>query len=510
MVRSGLRPRQKVDYATLHHSGAGDPDTCTTDSKKTQSKMGRARKRPSSQQTKEGKPSGPTKNARVEDPMTVSVGHRIRGNGFYSLANKPGLSIVSKEENLQKALNAYYRAMQTSEGQGEISSAAKNYASAAWKMGLHKYELDKAYQQVEYFYKEALKHFLIAETSGLSKSQQWREDIASRLRSCLEEAMTHIQYLYEDAIERSSAIERLSISLGDSHWKAYCYVRIGMALFHCSISAVAKEDFKKSLTLLRDCYYPIQEARRLGQGRQDIQTEVAILEEDVFLQQCVAESLQARSTGDALLTQVLSTEEELNIDLVWEVIDWYKRAILLTKEKEVEFEAIACSRLGHVYANVLKLKTRAKDYYMRCIQLAGSLHPRTFNDQDWYKECAAALEKYQKETLEEEESRHQKEREKYMKELKADITKLDEMADGDRETFLKFVYSTYPPKNTRHKIKKPKTGDLYLHDELKKAFQQGVVHYHPDKQDVEKHGMTWKVLCEEITKRLTCIYECYK
>ena len=46
--------------------------------------------------------------------------------------------------------------------------------------------------------------------------------------------------------------------------------------------------------------------------------------------------------------------------------------------------------------------------------------------------------------------------------------------------------------------------------EMKKLYQKGVVHYHPDKVDVEKHGKKWKVLSEEITKFLTSHYESYK
>jgi hypothetical protein len=32
--------------------------------------------------------------------------------------------------------------------------------------------------------------------------------------------------------------------------------------------------------------------------------------------------------GDVLLEKVLKDEEMLNIDMVWEIIDWYKNAIL--------------------------------------------------------------------------------------------------------------------------------------------------------------------------------------
>ena len=43
---------------------------------------------------------------------------------------------------------------------------------------------------------------------------------------------------------------------------------------------------------------------------------------------------------------------------------------------QVEIEAMAASRLGDVYDKVLKLKSRAKDYFKLCMQLAISMEPR--------------------------------------------------------------------------------------------------------------------------------------
>jgi len=44
-------------------------------------------------------------------------------------------------------------------------------------------------------------------------------------------------------------------------------------------------------------------------------------------------------------------------------------------------EAIAVSRIGGVYDKVLKLKSRAKDYFNRCMQLAVSMQPRNFSGE---------------------------------------------------------------------------------------------------------------------------------
>ena len=68
------------------------------------------------------------------------------------------------------------------------------------------------------------------------------------------------------------------------------------------------------------------------------------------------------------------------MDLAYEVIDWYKNGIILAKG-EVEMEVIAVSRLGRVYDQVLKDRTRAKANYIRAIELAHSMYPRRFDTQ---------------------------------------------------------------------------------------------------------------------------------
>ncbi len=40
-------------------------------------------------------------------------------------------------------------------------------------------------------------------------------------------------------------------------------------------------------------------------------------------------------SGNNLLATVTEEDDDLNIDMVWEIIDWFKNAIVLTREKEV-------------------------------------------------------------------------------------------------------------------------------------------------------------------------------
>ncbi len=101
----------------------------------------------------------------------------------------------------------------------------------------------------------------------------------------------------------------------------------------------------------------------------------------------------------------------------------------------------------------------------------------------------------------------------WLQELKPDLKKLEEANStycGNDTGFIQHIYKTFPPKNKHHKL--PAAAKLEAMDrlEVKKVLQKAVLHYHPDKVDAEKHGIKWKLLCEDITKQFTRRYECYK
>jgi len=106
------------------------------------------------------------------------------------------------------------------------------------------------------------------------------------------------------------------------------------------------------------------------------------------------------------------------------------------------------------------------------------------------------------------EAIRQKEREKYIKELEAELKDISGSNVGyGAEGLLRHIYKTYPPKNPEHKLDDK---DLHKRSKMKKTLLTAIQHYHPDKQDKEKHGRKWAVLCEEITKLLNGRYETYK
>lgn len=121
----------------------------------------------------------------------------------------------------------------------------------------------------------------------------------------------------------------------------------------------------------------------------------------------------------------------------------------------------------------------------------------------WFRTCAEALQRYQQESLVEEEERRHKERKHCLKELQKEISDLNQADVGaDAADFLKHIYATYPPKNSDWTL------DLSLSP--KKMLLKSILHYHPDKQPTDAYGVKWSVLCGEIIKIMTRRYERYK
>lgn len=122
---------------------------------------------------------------------------------------------------------------------------------------------------------------------------------------------------------------------------------------------------------------------------------------------------------------------------------------------------------------------------------------------EWYKECATGLAEIQKDSVLEEEKRKDEERQKIIKLLKKELEELNQHTQ-DSNKLLKFVYKRFPPKNPEHVLAEG------YENKMKKSLCKAIQHYHPDKINVKEYGIKWKVLCEEITKRLTNKYESWK
>ncbi|XP_052812133.1 uncharacterized protein LOC128239523 isoform X2 [Mya arenaria] len=445
--------------------------------------------------------------------MASSEHWRKKGNELY-VSVKEGLAPTVKTERYKQAIQCYNRAFDMGKTEDDKTSAAKNIGMASWRLMKVHSESDCYSPQYRYtlFYhiKEAFKFFSFAYQHGFNvKPLSWVTGVLTSCRACWEDVATNVLDVFDIEL-RCQAIYDIAMAIEVKEVKSEAFLKLAECQFHRGIVAIQDKDYKKCLNAMRECYMPINEAGRISPEEQ-IQTEVRVLEQDVLMHTCMAESMQARDIGDALFEKVLRDEESLNIDMVWEVIDWYKQACIRTRDiTEVELEAISLSRLGRVYGRVLKLKYKAKEYYKLAIQLAHSMYPRTFVLEDWFQEATTSLAEYQSETVQAEEERKAAEKKEVLKTLEKEIKLLDSKVDVSHDEFLKFVYNKFPPKDKSKKLVLPKQTESDRLTKIKKTLQKAVVHYHPDSIDEKLEGQKWKVLSEEITKCLTRRYETMK
>ncbi|XP_067650439.1 uncharacterized protein [Haliotis asinina] len=413
------------------------------------------------------------------------------------------LCLTLRKHRLNLALNCYDKALALAQSPEDKASASKNMGVASWKMASMLKQDTNAETQVSFYFTQAMRYLQHAQDYGHSMTEEWKGKLCTIGTRCWSEAMN--KYDDFDIEDRVKAIAPFLEYILLPKLKAEAYLEQAQNYFKCGITVLQVGNYKECLSYMRDCNFPLNEARRFGSGC--VLSEVDLLEKDVFIHTCVAESVQARETGDALFTQLVVEEEFLSFTRVYDVIDLYHKAVLLTRGQDLEMEAIAHSRLGRVYDRILKIRSKAKENYRYSLDLAQSMEPRNFQTEEWFKMAAAALQRFQQETVMGEEERRWKQKEAILKQMTREVTALKrQFTLRNKFEFLQYVYKTFPPKNPLHVLADIK--EKYpTYTMLKKLYQKAITHYHPDKADVERDGKKWKVLSEEITKYLTQHYE---
>ena len=75
------------------------------------------------------------------------------------------------------------------------------------------------------------------------------------------------------------------------------------------------------------------------------------------------------------------------------------------------------------------------------------------NVSEWYEFARSTVERYQQEKLKEEEDQYQREREENLNLVKEEVEILEKkFQELSRAEFLKFIYTTHPPKKEGHKL----------------------------------------------------------
>ena len=113
---------------------------------------------------------------------------------------------------------------------------------------------------------------------------------------------------------------------------AHIYYLLGQLTFEKAVGC-----FKEEPNLIYECRPYLDRAlywsENSGLFRVD---EIEELQSSIWLHQCMHESALNRRAGIRMLEAHLNNDEQLNMDVVWAVIDKFRTAIILARENDIE------------------------------------------------------------------------------------------------------------------------------------------------------------------------------
>jgi len=119
-----------------------------------------------------------------------------------------------------------------------------------------------------------------------------------------------------------------------------------------------------------------------------------------------------------------------------------------------------------------------------------------FDKETWFLDALTMYKDLRDKKDKFDESVEKKGRAPILEELKDELKKLEDAATLDLKQFIGFLFDNFPVKHKKV-VQRPD-----VDKGMKKACIILSALYHPDKVKVDEHGEKYKVLCEEITKKI--------
>jgi hypothetical protein len=137
---------------------------------------------------------------------------------------------------------------------------------------------------------------------------------------------------------------------------------LGELRFNMAVTFISNKDFKCGLGHLGKMYCMVEETKRFG-GKNTAAAavkcnQVTALESDYYTCLAMGQSLQAMHVGEDMVKLAVQDEELVNYDLVWDALDKFKEAELLSKGEDVELLCMALFYQGRVFANFFLTNSR--------------------------------------------------------------------------------------------------------------------------------------------------------
>ena len=212
-----------------------------------------------------------------------------------------------------------------------------------------------------------------------------------------------------------------------------------------------------------------------------------------------ASALQQLTSSQAILDKLsLSTTNiDDKIDSAFIALDLVQEA----KRNTTNRLKIFCQAKlleGKIYLSLLPNKVKAKNCFKEVCEIAFS---QQYVNSLWFNEAKLLFQRLKQEELDNEPKL---DKTSILIELQEEIGSLDEASEDTDEEFMEFILEEFPPKH-KGTVATPQTGSDRA--KIKKAYIKLSIWYHPDKVNVDEFGLKYKVLCEEIAKRVNSRYE---
>jgi len=272
------------------------------------------------------------------------------------------------------------------------------------------------------------------------------------------------------------------------------------------------EELKKDFSL-KDLHDELKRLEHILEAGDNISEDLQEIWKECTTHKAVGEGLQMASQGEEMFRVAVAGDETLKMEMVWDAMDMFKQAIILSAGEEIELEAMAKGKIGIIYLKVLDNKPQARDYLTEAMDTAKVMMlQRNINmyDLSWYAEVAEGYKRLQGEKVRREDEEWMKERSPLLEDphVKIALKSLEDHSDDLDEEFAKFLFDFLPPKHRGDCESLKKSLETGFVENRKKMLQKMVTFWHPDrvrKEDDKKHY----IICEEVTKRLTNRYNLF-
>ena len=202
------------------------------------------------------------------------------------------------------------------------------------------------------------------------------------------------------------------------------------------------------------------------------------------------------------------------LETVFAALDLLSEAKKLTKGINMKIFCKAKFREGKLLYDFIS-RERAKSCFKEVLDISLT---EAYTNTEFYKEANGLFQEIKKS----EEVPPSERKMAFLTELEPHIKEIDAAAEKknaadkcDYEGFINFLFERFPPSQHFPRAKKPEVGKGADKSALKKAYAKLSGYYHPDKVitsrkykilDVAVQGEKYKVLCEEIAKRVNNKY----